>query len=100
MRRNASLMKETRSRQNERAGANRCRMTRLWRDRSDACDKRRILTSLLGLCATCDDQSIETIRYVRITMSRDELDSACCPDWSRGRGMARSARSQRSLAPR
>ena len=86
MRRHAPLMQEARSRQNERAGTNRRHTPRLWRDRSHAFHKRRILTSLLSLRAACNDQSIETVRYVGVTVSRDELDAAKRPDWSRSRG--------------
>ena len=86
MRRHAPLMQEARSRQNERAGTNRRHTPRLWRDRSHAFHKRRILTSLLSLRAACNDQSIETVRYIRVTMGCGELDAAGCPDRSRGRG--------------
>jgi hypothetical protein len=86
MRRHAPLMQKARRRQNERTSANRGHTPRLWRDRPDAFDKRRIFTRLLRLWTTRHDQSIETVRYVGVTVSRDELDAAKRPDWSRSRG--------------
>ena len=45
-----------------------------------------ILDSLFGHCASHHDQSIQTVLYVRVTVGRDELDSARRLDRSRGRG--------------
>jgi hypothetical protein len=79
-------MQEVRGRQDERAGANRRHAPRPGRHRTYAFDKGRISAGLLGLCATRHNQSIQTVPYVRVTVSRDELDSARCLDRSRGRG--------------
>src|ERR1700730_7859963 len=79
-------MQEARGRQNERAGANRRHAPYPWRHRTYAFNKGRIHASLLGLPATRHDQSIQTVPYVRVTVSRDELDSTRRPDRSRGRG--------------
>ena len=44
------------------------------------------IAGLLGLCATRHDQSIQSVPDVRVTVGRDELNSARGPDRSRGGG--------------
>jgi hypothetical protein len=86
MRRHAPVIQEARGRQYERAGTNRRHPPHPRRHRTHPFDEERVLAGLLGIFATCNDQSVQTISYVTVTVARRDLDSTLRSDRSRGGG--------------